>query len=136
MLFVEIIDGMELVECIVVDSMKELKAYMYDNYDEYARYRVYTADEIVLEGRIPADSEYYCFTDTVPGKRCNNGGEYGFYTELYPTPVEGVFIVKTSTTCDFDSCGTGFEGFFFFDVFDIENMLEASDRIENEGSLY
>ena len=79
---------------------------------------------------------HYSFTNRVAGRACNNGGEYGFYTDLYPTQVAGIFKVVTSTTCDFDRCGTGQQGFEFFSFEDIERMQATSDRIEAEGSLY
>lgn len=78
----------------------------------------------------------YEFTDVVGGEKCHNGGEYWFYTELLPTPYEGFFKVITGTSCDFDNCGTGYEGISFFTAEDIKRMREESDRIEAQGFLY
>lgn len=50
------------------------------------------------------------FTDVVPGNKSSDGGEYGFYSTYYPTEVAGIYECYTSTTCEFDACGTGYEG--------------------------
>lgn len=50
------------------------------------------------------------FTDEVAGSRSSDGGEYGFYSTYYPTSLVGVYELHTSTTCEFDRCGTGYEG--------------------------
>lgn len=78
----------------------------------------------------------YGFTDVVPGKKCNNGGEYGFFTDLYPSSLPGVFFVETRTTCDFDDCGTGPQGYAYLTADDIRRMEEESDAIEAMGSRY
>jgi hypothetical protein len=63
----------------------------------------------------PKDELYqgrgFKITDVIPGERCNNGGAYGFYTSYRETGIPGLYEVETSCTCDFDSCGTGFQGF-------------------------
>ena len=46
-----------------------------------------------------------------PGDKCNDGGEYGYYMDFRKTEIPGLYDVESWTTCDFDSCGTGFEGF-------------------------
>ena len=63
--------------------------------------------------------------DVVPGEKCNNGGEYVFYTTYSPTTKSGIYKVKSSSTCDFDSCGTGFEGYIVLtkSLFNNENKL-------------
>lgn len=88
------------------------------------------------DGTNPAPSKKYIFTDVVPGEKASNGGEYGFYTVLYPTTVAGVFRVYTECTCDFDDCGTGFEGVWWYSKDDIEQWQKESDLIEEIGSLY
>lgn len=55
-------------------------------------------------------SEPIRFTDEVAGEKASDGGEYGFYSTYYPTELEGVYEYYTSTTCEFDTCGTGYEG--------------------------
>ena len=55
-------------------------------------------------------SEPIRFTDEVAGEKSSDGGEYGFYSTYYPTSLEGVYELHTSTTCEFDRCGTGYEG--------------------------
>lgn len=77
------------------------------------------------------------FVDTVPGARCNNGGEYGFYTRYSPIPGHpGIYRVYTETTCDFDSCGTGYEGIHCLTEDDYKEFRKASDEIEAAGNLY
>lgn len=78
-----------------------------------------------------------CFTDVVPGKLCNNGGEYGFYTVYYPIPEHpGIYRVYTETTCDFDACGTGYEGIRALTVSEYRRLRRKSDEIEAAGPLY
>lgn len=77
------------------------------------------------------------FTDVVPGKLCNNGGEYGFYTVYYPIPEHpGIYRVYTETTCDFDACGTGYEGIRALTVSEYRRLRRYSDEIEAAGPLY
>ena len=77
-------------------------------------------------------------TDQVAGDKCNNGGEYGFYTDYVKTKILGLYARKTWTTCDFDSCGTGFEGFEWLTVQEAEKIksesLEAVEELTNEAS--
>lgn len=53
----------------------------------------------------------FTIEDIPSGKKCNNGGDYGFYTNYRKTDIDGLYKVTTWTTCDFDSCGTGFQGY-------------------------
>jgi hypothetical protein len=77
------------------------------------------------------------FTDVVPGKKCHNGGEYGFYTRYRPIPeYPGIYRVYTETTCDFDACGTGYEGITALTIAEYRKLLKKSDEIEAAGSLY
>jgi hypothetical protein len=77
------------------------------------------------------------FTDVVPGKLCNNGGEYGFYTRYRPIPeYPGIYRVYTETTCDFDACGTGYEGITALTIAEYRKLRKKSDEIEAAGSLY
>jgi hypothetical protein len=77
------------------------------------------------------------FTDVVPGKKCHNGGEYGFYTRYSPIPeYPGIYRVYTETTCDFDACGTGYEGIRALTVREYRRLKKASDEVEDKGSLY
>lgn len=78
----------------------------------------------------------YHFTDDVPGEKCNNGGEYGFYTHLYPSTLPGVFEVVTSTTCDFSTCNTGWKGYGYFTDDDVRQMQEESEAVEERGCMY
>jgi hypothetical protein len=77
------------------------------------------------------------FTDVVPGNKSHNGGEYGFYTRYIPIPgYPGIYRVFTETTCDFDACGTGYEGIRALTVREYRRLKKASDEIEAAGSLY
>jgi hypothetical protein len=76
------------------------------------------------------------FTDTVQGDKCNNGGEYGFRTVYRPTANEGVYEVVTKTTCDFDNCGTGPQGYEVLTEDKYQQLRRESDDIESQGSLY
>ena len=78
-------------------------------------------------------------TDVVPGNRCNNGGEYGFYSHYEPTDTPGVFWSWTTTTCDFDRCGTpGYEAgeYVVLTKKRMRRLMQISGRIEEEGDLY
>jgi len=87
--------------------------------------------------RLHVSEEDIVFVDTVPGARCNNGGEYGFYTRYSPIPGHpGIYRVYTETTCDFDACGTGYEGIHCLTEEEYQELRKASDEIEAAGSLY
>ena len=73
------------------------------------------------------------FTDQFPLEKSNNGGEYGFYTELIPTQYPGIFFEYTDTTCDFDTLGTGFVDVVFVTKDEYEQRKAASDEIVKEG---
>lgn len=82
---------------------------------------------------------YIKCTDVVPGYRCNNGGEYGFYSHYEPTDTPGVFWSWTTTTCDFDRCGTtGYEAgeYVVLTKKRMRRLMQISDRIEERGDLY
>lgn len=77
------------------------------------------------------------FTDAVPGDRHNDGGEYGFYTRYSPIKGHpGIYRVSTETTCDFDACGTGFQGIRALTIREYRRLRKASDKVEAKGSLY
>ena len=68
----------------------------------------------------------FSVTDVIPGEKCHNGGEYGFYTDYIQTDIPGLYAVETSTTCDFDRCGTGFEGLRWLTLEDYSRIAAAS----------
>jgi hypothetical protein len=71
------------------------------------------------------------FTDVVPGEKRNNGGEYGFYTRYSPIPgYPGIYRVSTETTCDFDTCGTGYQGIRALTVREYRRLKKASDKVK------
>ena len=90
-------------------------------------------DLAVFDGE---DNEYWKFVDVLPGERCNNGGEYGFYSSYYPTERKGVYELYTSTTCDFDACGTGREGFVVLTKDDLARLIANEKEVLERGCLY
>ena len=82
------------------------------------------------------DDEYWKFTDVIPGDKSNNGGEYGFYSSYYPTNVKGVYEWYTSTTCDFDPCGTGRQGFVVLTKDDLGRLIANHEAVLERGCLY
>ena len=77
------------------------------------------------------------FTDVVPGEKHQDGGEYGFYTRFTPFPgYPGIYRVFTETTCDFDACGTGYQGIRALTVRDYRRLKRASDEVVRRGCLY
>ena len=87
--------------------------------------------EVVFTAQPKPEGELYeggnfIVTDVIPGEKCNNGGEYGFYTEYIQTAIPGLYAVETSTTCDFDRCGTGFEGLRWLTLEDYDRIVEKS----------
>ena len=77
-----------------------------------------------------------CFTgdtfevaEVVAGERCNNGGEYGFTSVFMRTSVPGVYHWTRMTTCDFDECGTGPQGYVVLTENMVVQILAASKRI-------
>jgi hypothetical protein len=82
-------------------------------------------------------NEDIVFTDVVPGDRCNDGGEYGFYTRYRPIPgYPGIYRVSTETSCEFDACGTGYQGIRALTTREYRRLKKASDKVEAAGSLY
>jgi hypothetical protein len=82
-------------------------------------------------------NEDIVFTDVVPGEKHRDGGEYGFYTRYRPIPeYPGIYRVYSETTCDFDACGTGFEGYAALTITEYQKLRKASDEVEAAGSLY
>lgn len=80
--------------------------------------------------------EGFTCTDVVAGEKCHNGGEYGFYTSYFPTKLAGIYEVVSECTCDFDRCGTGFEGYVILTRKKYKELISESDEIEARGSLY
>jgi len=77
------------------------------------------------------------FTNVVPGEKHRDGGEYGFYTRYSPIPgYPGIYRVSTETSCEFDACGTGYQGIRALTTREYRRLKKASDRIEAAGSLY
>lgn len=78
---------------------------------------LYTGDGFTIED-IPA------------GEKCNNGGEYGFYTNYRKTDIDGLYKVSTWTTCDFDNCGTGFQGYNWISKVEFDNFYNSDSFYE------
>ena len=87
--------------------------------------------EVVFTYKAKPEDELYTgssfsVTDVIPGEKCHNGGEYGFYTDYIQTDIPGLYAVETSTTCDFDRCGTGFEGLHWLTLENYNRVVEKS----------
>ena len=98
-------------ECCIASHLNELAANLEEIIAACGRKDI---DKLVCDR--PSDSDIYTgegfrITYEEPGDKCNDGGEYGFYTDFRKTEIPGLYDVESWTTCDFDSCGTGFEGF-------------------------
>lgn len=75
------------------------------------------------------------FTNTVPGKACNNGGEYGEYTVFTPTDVDGIYAVSSESTCDFGREEDLTIELVALSISEYKTLREESDRIEKAGFL-
>lgn len=97
-----------------------------------------TSDEAMeMMEWLHVETEPFCFTQVVPGEKSSNGGEYGFWEQWIPIPkIPGIYKVYSQTTCDFDSCGTGFEGVRLLTEQDYIARKAESDKVEANGSLY
>lgn len=87
--------------------------------------------------KLKVSNEKLTFTEVVAGDKCNNGGEYGFWTEYRPiAEYPGLYEVYSRSSCDFDSCGTGYEGIKALTVSEYRRLRRESDEVEEAGSLY
>lgn len=118
--------------CQIIDAIEEYKS------KKPMSLAIAEAEKISLEidDDLFTSSEEIKFTNVVAGKKCCDGGEYGFYTIYTPANFPGVYKVRTETTCDFDRCGTGPCGFEALSTSKYKILRAESDRIEAEGSLY
>ena len=71
--------------------------------------------------------EGFTIEDIPAGEKCNNGGEYGFYTDYRKTDIDGLYEVTTWCTCDFDDCGTGFQGYEWMTKEEFENFYDSDN---------
>lgn len=108
----------------------------FDDKKEYNKAVIQANDKTAKGEELLISKEDLCFTDTVAGEKSCNGGDYGFYTKYHPTETPGVYFMETSTTCDFDSCGIGPEGYVVLTVEDYRRLQQESDDVEMAGSLY
>ena len=84
--------------------------------------------------------EGFIIVDKQAGEKCNNGGEYGFYTNYRKTSIDGLYEIETWCTCDFDNCGTGFEGYRWITKDEFEAFKNSEDFLkflkkESQNSL-
>lgn len=85
----------------------------------------------------PYLGEEFDIVTVVAGEKCNNGGEYGFWDTYSPVDGKpGVYRVTSGTSCDFDACGTGFEGFRFISVDDYRQLRKEEGELLALGSQY
>ena len=83
-------------------------------------------------GRELASDPVYSFTDVEPGEKSIDGGEYGFYTNLFCLG-RGIYLVTTECTCDFDSCGCGKKGIALLTEDEARSMPDYS-RFDSKAS--
>lgn len=114
------------------DGNEDEDNYDEDNYNESYQNAVEMAasynSEDLYEDRIE-------ITEVIPGERCNNGGEYGFYSEFYPTDVVGVFFWRRTTTSEW-SCGTGPQGYVVLTKAAVAAMRAAEKDLRNAHEYY
>lgn len=77
----------------------------------------------------------FTVTEIVPGDKCNNGGEYGFASVFTKTKVPGIYFWDRETTCDFDGCGTGPQGYVVLTKEKVFRMLEEEKRITSAAKV-
>ena len=75
------------------------------------------------------DGGSFSVTEVVAGEKCNNGGEYGFASVFTKTSIPGIYFWDRETTCDFDWCGTGPQGFVILTNKKVARIRAASKRI-------
>ncbi|MEN8907870.1 MAG: hypothetical protein ABF289_18115 [Clostridiales bacterium] len=75
------------------------------------------------------------FTDVISGRHSDNGGDYGFYSH-YKMIEPGIYRYSTSTTCDFDDCGTGFEGYVALTWKNVEKLKKHEQKVCEKGCQY
>ena len=79
----------------------------------------------------------FVITNKSAGSKCNDGGEYGFYTTYSKTTIKGLYEVLTSTSCDFSTCGTGFSHFEWLEPSKVETLCsESVGKVPFYDSLY
>ena len=105
---------------------------------EYRRSEdIQKALEFAKGKKLKVSEEKLTFTEVVAGDKSNNGGEYGFWTNYYPISEHpGLYEVYSCSSCDFDSCGTGYEGIRALTMSEYRRLRRASDKVEAAGSLY
>lgn len=85
----------------------------------------------------PYLGEEFEIITTVGGERRYNGGEYEFWETYSPVLGKpGVYRVTSGTSCDFDACGTGFEGYEFISVDDYNQLRKEEGELLALGSQY
>lgn len=103
--------------------------------DEWRKQKEMEELKLEIENLLKNGEELYIssnpirFTDEVAGEKASDGGEYGFYSTYYPTSLVGVYELHTSTTCEFDSCGTGYEGLLILTQDKYEYLVEEEKKV-------
>lgn len=87
--------------------------------------------------KLVESNETITFTNVIAGESCNNGGEYGFYTDYEPIPkYPGIYKKITHSTCDFDSCGCGYEGIVALTKSLYRKLCKDEKGVLEKGSQY
>lgn len=94
----------------VFEALEILREYEKEKEMEILKLEVKNLLENGEKLYISNELERIRFIDELPGNKSGDGGDYGFFSTYYPTDIEGIYEYYTSTTCEFDTCGTGYEG--------------------------
>lgn len=105
--------------------------YTYTDLILYLRNLIRVRDWTIKKPKVELyTGDGFTIEDIPAGEKCNNGGEYGFYTNYRKTDIDGLYKVSTWTTCDFDSCGPGFQGYIWISKVWFENFYNSDSFYE------
>lgn len=89
--------------------------------------------KIIKRAKLRGDDLYtgdsFEVTEVVSGDKCSNGGEYGFSSVFTKTSVPGIYFWERTSTCDFDDCGTGPQGYVVLTNNMVDSILKESKKI-------
>lgn len=101
------------------------------DYDEFLSIRKEDKSEVEIpEGVVPHIGNFKITTRIpVDSSMSNNGGDYHEW-DSYRDHGNGVFELYSNTSCDFDCCGTGYEGFYFISEEEYLRLKEKESKLE------
>lgn len=113
----------EKISCYIIDGYTDLSL----DITNLIRVRNWSIEKPNVELYTGAG---FTIEDIPAGEKCNNGGEYGFYTNYRKTDIDGLYKLSTWTTCDFDACGTGFQGYEFISQDEVKKLYYSDNFYE------